>query len=168
MKPATESRYRVESRRIIHQVIEDNVHGPVQTLLHHDILELRAKLREAYPYGEKRFYPYRIWCEEVRHALGFEVRKPKRYHKPRLIPRHKVMPCMREWALNKGILAALMLLFVLTLNGCSSRNTCNGGGAHKWGKWQQTGSHNIDGIRLLQRECSECGMIEVGPAKTSW
>lgn len=105
MKSATESRWRIESRRIIHQVIEDNVLGPVQTLPHEDVLELRAKLREAYPFGEKKFYPYRIWCEEVRHALGFEVRKPKRYAKKRTLPRHKIMPSMRQWAAERGILA---------------------------------------------------------------
>lgn len=104
MPNANESRYRVESRKIIHKVIEDNVFGPVQTLPHEDVLELRAKLREAYPFGDVS-YPYRIWCEEVRHALGFVVKKPKRYPRKISVPRHKVMPCMRAWAQKQGILA---------------------------------------------------------------
>lgn len=104
MPNANESRYRVESRKIIHQVIENHVFGPVQTLPPEDVLELRVKLREAYPFGAAA-YPYRIWCEEIRHALGYEVKKPKRYPKKRTVPRHKVMPCMREWAARQGILA---------------------------------------------------------------
>lgn len=114
MPNANESRYRIESRRIIYQVIEDNVLGPVQTLPHEDVLELRAKLREAYPFGDAS-YPYRIWCEEIRSALGFEVKKPKRHPKKHLVPRHKVMPSMQQWAWERGILAAFVLLASLLL-----------------------------------------------------
>jgi len=66
-----------------------------------------VKLREAYPFGSMEGYPYRIWCEEVRHALGFEVKKPKRYGKKKVIPRHKVMPSMLKWAKERGILAGV-------------------------------------------------------------
>lgn len=31
---------------------------------------LRAALRAAYPYGERRYHPYRIWCHEIRVQLG--------------------------------------------------------------------------------------------------
>lgn len=34
---------------------------------------LRKALREAYPFGERQYHPYKIWCDEVRRQL----------HKPR-------------------------------------------------------------------------------------
>lgn len=105
MKTATPtSQWRRDARRVIAKVIEDNVFGPVQTLPHEDVLELRTLLRRAYPFGPKSHYPYRVWCQEVRLALGFEVRMPKRFHKKKSIPARNVMPCMREWARQKGIL----------------------------------------------------------------
>ena len=106
MKTATPtSPWRREARRIVAQVIEDHVFGPVQCLPHGDVLELRAKLRESYPFGEKEHYPYRVWCQEVRSALGFEVKMPKRKHKRKLVAVHNVMPSMRAWAKERGILA---------------------------------------------------------------
>lgn len=37
---------------------------------------LRRALREAYPFGERRMHPYRIWCDEVRRQLaGFQHRR---------------------------------------------------------------------------------------------
>ena len=30
---------------------------------------LEAHIRAAYPFGERNYYPYRVWCEEVRAAL---------------------------------------------------------------------------------------------------
>lgn len=32
--------------------------------------ELRAKIREAYPYGERAMHPYKIWCDEVKKQLA--------------------------------------------------------------------------------------------------
>ena len=51
MKTATTSPHRRKARAVIHQVIEDNVLGPVQLLPHDDVLELRVKLRAAYRKG---------------------------------------------------------------------------------------------------------------------
>jgi len=31
---------------------------------------LRAAIREAYPWGERKRHPYKAWCKEVRHQLG--------------------------------------------------------------------------------------------------
>ncbi len=96
---------RRRARAIILQVIEDNVLGPVQTLPKGDILELRSKLRDAYPWGERRHWPYKVWCEEVRSALGYIVRKASRRPKPRRYRASQVMPSMREWAAARGLLA---------------------------------------------------------------
>lgn len=35
-----------------------------------DIQALRKALREAYPFGERKYHPYRIWCDEIRVQLG--------------------------------------------------------------------------------------------------
>jgi hypothetical protein len=32
--------------------------------------QLKAALREAYPWGERAYHPYRIWCNEIRVQLG--------------------------------------------------------------------------------------------------
>ncbi len=89
---------RRRARAIILQVIEDNVLGPVQTLPKGDILELRRKLRDAYPWGERKYWPYKVWCEEVRSALGFIVRKaPPPAAEAAPVPRH------RHHALHAGM-----------------------------------------------------------------
>jgi hypothetical protein len=35
-----------------------------------DRKSLRDALRAAYPYGVRRYHPYRIWCHEIRVQLG--------------------------------------------------------------------------------------------------
>lgn len=30
----------------------------------------RARLREAYPFGEKRYHPYKIWLDEIARQMG--------------------------------------------------------------------------------------------------
>lgn len=37
--------------------------------------DLRRLLRQAYPFGQRKFHPYRIWCSEVRRALGISAVK---------------------------------------------------------------------------------------------
>lgn len=34
--------------------------------------EKRAALRNAYPFGPRQYYPYRVWCKTVREELGQE------------------------------------------------------------------------------------------------
>jgi len=36
--------------------------------------ELRALLRAAYPFGERRYWPYAVWCQCVREACGLPRR----------------------------------------------------------------------------------------------
>ena len=35
-----------------------------------DRKRLRKALREAYPFGERKYHPYKIWCHEIRVQLG--------------------------------------------------------------------------------------------------
>lgn len=99
------SKIRKQARTIILQVIEDSVHGPAQTLPREDELELRRLIRAAYPFDERKGWPYRVWCQEVRSAIGYQVKKAKRYQKPQKRREETVMPAMRGWAAEHGMLA---------------------------------------------------------------
>jgi hypothetical protein len=46
-----------------------NIIGSVGTK---DMKALRAALRQAYPYGERKYWPYKVWCDEVRRQLGLK------------------------------------------------------------------------------------------------
>jgi hypothetical protein len=35
----------------------------------------RARLREAYPFGERKYHPYKIWLDEIRRQLGTTDKK---------------------------------------------------------------------------------------------
>lgn len=35
-----------------------------------DLKALRKALREAYPYGERKYHPYKVWCDEVSKQVG--------------------------------------------------------------------------------------------------
>lgn len=54
--------WRERARPVIRRVIAEN--GMT------DEKVLRRALREAYPFGERRYHPYKIWCSEVRRQLG--------------------------------------------------------------------------------------------------
>ena len=49
------------ARRVIVQVLSDNpdLSGP----------ELKKKLSQAYPFGEREYHPYKVWLREVGRAL---------------------------------------------------------------------------------------------------
>jgi len=95
---------RRQSREIINAVIENSVFGPVQCLPHGDVLELRVLLRDAYPFEKRKGWAYRVWSEEVRFALGYPIRKPKRYAKTTKHLPQRVIPAMRGWAEERGML----------------------------------------------------------------
>ncbi|MFT3989972.1 MAG: hypothetical protein QM680_01045 [Luteolibacter sp.] len=78
MKTVLQSQIRVEAIRVIQQVIADNVFGHVFLLPMDDIHELRQKLREAYPFEKTTGWPYKVWCEEIREALGYPVKVRRR------------------------------------------------------------------------------------------
>lgn len=37
-----------------------------------DVRALRKALREAYPFGPRQHWPYKVWCDEVRAQLGLK------------------------------------------------------------------------------------------------
>jgi len=60
------SLWRLKSRAVILQVIADNPDA--------DPAKLRMLVSQAYPFGERRYHPYRIWLSEVKRLLGSKER----------------------------------------------------------------------------------------------
>ena len=104
MKTGTLSHLRRKARAVVQTVIDNNVFGPVQLLPKDDVLELRVKLREAYPFDWKGGWALKVYREEIRIALGYPPNRKltrkgrKRFHE------RDVMPAMREWARQRGLL----------------------------------------------------------------
>lgn len=43
-----------------------------------DVRAIKKALREVYPFGERKYHPYKIWCDEIRVQLGLkEMYAPK-------------------------------------------------------------------------------------------
>lgn len=57
-----------------------------------DMRKLRRALRAAYPFGERRRWPYKVWCHEIRVQLG-QVEFPKR---------NRPLPCTGQLCLFGG------------------------------------------------------------------
>ena len=47
-----------------------------------DIKALRKALREAYPYGERKYHPYKVWCDEIKRQLSPGVLIPTKRCNP--------------------------------------------------------------------------------------
>lgn len=58
------SLWRERAAQVIYKIIKDN---PGIT-----IKELRKKISKAYPFGERKYHPYKIWLDEVRRAIRRE------------------------------------------------------------------------------------------------
>lgn len=41
----------------------------------HDKAELKKALRDAYPFGERNYHPYKIWLDEIKKQCGSGKRK---------------------------------------------------------------------------------------------
>ena len=61
-----ESRWRLAAQRVIGDVRRE---CPKNTSAE----DLAQRIRAAYPFGERKYYPYKIWCEEVN--LYFEQKR---------------------------------------------------------------------------------------------
>jgi hypothetical protein len=53
--------WRAIAQPIIARIVAE--HGGVNSR------PLRAALGNAYPFGERKYWPYKVWCDEVRRAL---------------------------------------------------------------------------------------------------
>ncbi|MFO1046018.1 MAG: hypothetical protein U0941_29930 [Planctomycetaceae bacterium] len=47
----------------------------IERIGRNDQRKLRAALRDAYPFGQRRWFPYKVWCDEVRAQLGIKQKK---------------------------------------------------------------------------------------------
>ena len=70
----TESQWRKHANQVIARVVGDDPGLPEH--------ELRGKLREAYPFGERKYHPYKIWLSAINEH--FEPR-PARARKPKVV-----------------------------------------------------------------------------------
>lgn len=66
----------------------------------------RKALRDAYPFGARKHWPYKMWCSVVREALDTTTPgkiQSRRPHYSRRKPVTDFMPSLRQWALDKGL-----------------------------------------------------------------
>jgi hypothetical protein len=61
--PYIQSRWRRAAEPIIKRVILENTAAG-------DEKALAKALREAYPFGPREHYPYKVWCDEINKQLG--------------------------------------------------------------------------------------------------
>jgi len=64
-----QSLWRTQANRVINQVFADHPDAA--------LTELKKLLRDAYPFGERKHHPYKIWCDAQRKALNLKFRLTK-------------------------------------------------------------------------------------------
>lgn len=50
--------------------------------------DLKKLLRAAYPFGERQYWPYKVWCTEVAYTLGTKQRPKRGAAPPSTLPEH--------------------------------------------------------------------------------
>ncbi len=78
MKPEDETRWRTIARRVIQQVMAEHPGLEKATL--------RKVISAAYPFGERRYFPYKTWLDEVKVQLG---EKPPAWDRTRVGQHYK-------------------------------------------------------------------------------
>ena len=63
------SRWRSIAASVIHRVVQETGYS--------DLKALRKALRDAYPFGERKYHPYKIWLDEVRRQTGGRLSRPR-------------------------------------------------------------------------------------------
>lgn len=53
--------WRKQCSPIIAKVIAENKGKTIR--------EIKAALRKAYPFGQKKYWPYKVWLSEIKHQL---------------------------------------------------------------------------------------------------
>jgi len=61
--------WRDDSQAVIARVKRNNPHATTE--------ELKKLLYDAYPFGERKYWPYKVWCQCVRETLGLSRYRPK-------------------------------------------------------------------------------------------
>lgn len=76
MKNWVQNSWRNIAKRVIAKVINDNPNVDYKTF--------KKVLRDAYPFGERARYPYKVWCEQQKIAI--EQLYPNRLGSMRIMP----------------------------------------------------------------------------------
>ena len=63
------SRWRSIAASVIHRVVQETGYS--------DLKALRKALQDAYPFGERKYHPYKIWLDEVRRQTGGRLSRPR-------------------------------------------------------------------------------------------
>ena len=71
--------------------------------------DAKKAISNAYPFGARKWWPYRIWREEVRATLGMPPLAPHRKRGSKSpsagrLVESDIMPCMRQWARDRGLI----------------------------------------------------------------
>lgn len=61
---SNDSYWRMKARPIIDKVLADTKGQDEKVICN--------AIRDAYPFGERRYHPYKIWCDEVRRQRGLK------------------------------------------------------------------------------------------------
>lgn len=69
---AVEKTWREMARPLIAKTIKANEGKPLP--------EIRKALAAVYPFGPRKYWPYKIWCDEIRFQLGLKKHYPKPYN----------------------------------------------------------------------------------------
>lgn len=64
------SYWRTHSQEVIKKVIAENK-GKSEA-------EIKKTISEAYPFGERKYHPYKIWLDEVKIQIGKKKKHPYR------------------------------------------------------------------------------------------
>jgi hypothetical protein len=62
------SRWRAKAREIVARVLHETQGQDEATV--------RRALRDAYPFGPRRYWPYKVWLDEVQRQRGTKQQKP--------------------------------------------------------------------------------------------
>lgn len=107
MKNDQDSVWRRKAREVISRVLEDHAVTFPASLPIETQKELLALLRDAYPFGDKRNWPYIVWRQEVRTTFGlkpgYQSRRSGKIKK--IYCRETMLPCMIPWAEKNNLFA---------------------------------------------------------------
>ncbi len=68
------SNWRLASRRTIEEVVAE--HGGLPEK------DLRKKISDAYPFGERAMWPYKVWLSEVKAYFGYDYSSAEQIELP--------------------------------------------------------------------------------------
>ena len=89
-----ESHWRAHARKVIQAVMKKNA-GKSEK-------EVRKAISDAYPFGERARYPYKIWLDEVQVQAGKKVKHPYRQPLRKPEPADPSQAVM-EWVTNSDL-----------------------------------------------------------------